>query len=317
MTLKHNTVARLKTRRVENSYTLTPLSFISIAADGQMSLSSNVRVFRGAMFLLFLAAPSFGRAEESSLKREGNLLRFSGEISLDSAKALVDRLSPGIETLVVTSMGGDARAGQIIAREVIQRKIKVIVDKYCLSSCANYIFLAAASKTLAPGAIIGFHGGLVGEPAPAALPDGTAVSQEVAVQFKELYRVEKKLFFDLKVDPELIRLSYALTKPEKKTIHYAVMDKLGNTRIFTEDDAAQLQRHVDSLLASNIFDSIDVRLQNTSERKFYFPRRETLLKFGVRNVDEYPYPATAQEMRKLGESILPGLELVGDYASAQ
>ena len=39
-----------------------------------------------------------------------------------------------------------------------ERDIDVVVDNWCFSSCANYIFTAAKNKTIKAGAIVGWHG---------------------------------------------------------------------------------------------------------------------------------------------------------------
>ena len=87
--------------------------------------------------------------------REGSVLRFTGGIDKESEKVILQHLRSGVNTLIVNSEGGDVGSGQAIAFEIIKQKVNVIVDKYCFSACANYLFLAAKEKSLMPGAVFG------------------------------------------------------------------------------------------------------------------------------------------------------------------
>ena len=63
------------------------------------------------------------------------------------------------DRLFMNSVGGDVEAGLAIARSVLKNDMDVVVDGICLSSCANYLFLAGRTKTVLPLALVGFHGG--------------------------------------------------------------------------------------------------------------------------------------------------------------
>jgi len=60
---------------------------------------------------------------------------------------------------VITSNGGDIVAGMELGRWVFESDLDVYVPDYCMSSCANYVFVAGASKILARGASLMWHGG--------------------------------------------------------------------------------------------------------------------------------------------------------------
>lgn len=67
--------------------------------------------------------------------------------------------SAAVDTLLISSPGGNALAGLRIGRLVHQHQLKVVVDRVCASSCANYVVTASHDVAVRPGAIVGWHGG--------------------------------------------------------------------------------------------------------------------------------------------------------------
>lgn len=89
-------------------------------------------------------------------------VQFRGGTSDEHAtqlEALLEQQAPAIDTLIINSGGGDAVAGLRIGRLVHQHQLKVVVDKVCASSCANYVVTASPDVTVRSGAILGWHGG--------------------------------------------------------------------------------------------------------------------------------------------------------------
>jgi hypothetical protein len=74
-----------------------------------------------------------------------------------------------VKVMVIRSSGGNAEYGRAMGRMVFRGKRDVIVDRVCLSSCANYIFTAGNRKYLSQErsekgirrGFVGFHGGVV------------------------------------------------------------------------------------------------------------------------------------------------------------
>jgi len=73
----------------------------------------------------------------------------------DCALAL---LTPDIDTVYVTTKGGEVFAGRAIGYKIGEHPRHLIIDKMCLSSCGNYFVPAAARLTLMPRSVIGLHG---------------------------------------------------------------------------------------------------------------------------------------------------------------
>lgn len=62
-------------------------------------------------------------------------------------------------TLSITSLGGDIEVGMELGEWLVEKKLHVKIDDYCMSSCANYIFPAGVKKYIGNKALIAFHGG--------------------------------------------------------------------------------------------------------------------------------------------------------------
>lgn len=67
------------------------------------------------------------------------------------------RSGQGDRTLLVTSSGGDPEAAITIGDAVRGLNVTVVVQDYCLSSCALFVALPAHALSLAPNSVLGFH----------------------------------------------------------------------------------------------------------------------------------------------------------------
>jgi hypothetical protein len=89
-----------------------------------------------------------------------NTLSFTGPIEHGEFAKFQKIYSSDIQALVVRSGGGVAVEGLFIGEVLAQNpELTVIVQGYCMSSCANYLFVAGKTKFLDYG-IVGFHGNL-------------------------------------------------------------------------------------------------------------------------------------------------------------
>lgn len=62
-------------------------------------------------------------------------------------------------TLNITSTGGDIQVGMELGEWLVEKKMHVKVEDYCMSSCANYIFPAGVNKYIGNKALVAYHGG--------------------------------------------------------------------------------------------------------------------------------------------------------------
>lgn len=100
------------------------------------------------------------RAPEGVLvTRKEHEVRYAGELTeagFAALRQLTDRRA--LRTLVVNSAGGEITVGMDFGDWVYERRLDVLVDEMCLSSCANYIFPAARTKVIPRGAVVAWHG---------------------------------------------------------------------------------------------------------------------------------------------------------------
>ena len=84
---------------------------------------------------------------------------FSGPISAEQNQQLFEAVKgKTVKRLIITSGGGDVEAGIALASWVFDHGLDIEVSKYCLSSCANYVFPAGRHKSIGSGAIVAWHG---------------------------------------------------------------------------------------------------------------------------------------------------------------
>lgn len=95
----------------------------------------------------------------AQISMEDRVVRYRGDISFEkNNKLFVSVSGQDIEKLVITSPGGEVEAGIELGKWIFDNQIDVEITEYCLSSCANYVFTAAANKIIRPGAIVAWHG---------------------------------------------------------------------------------------------------------------------------------------------------------------
>ncbi|MGH8679406.1 MAG: hypothetical protein ACREUQ_13780 [Burkholderiales bacterium] len=93
------------------------------------------------------------------IERNRASVRYQGELTEDGL-AILRKLSrhSRVTTLTVDSAGGEIVVGMDFGIWVDELGLDVVVDKACLSSCANYVFTAGRSKTIRNGAVVAWHG---------------------------------------------------------------------------------------------------------------------------------------------------------------
>jgi hypothetical protein len=98
-----------------------------------------------------------------------------------------------VKYLQITSQGGDIVSSIEIGKLVSKYKLRIVVNKYCLSACAQYVLPAAKNIEISNNAIVGFHN------------SATAVSnllnqsdlQHEAEKYSEMVELEKSYYNDL------------------------------------------------------------------------------------------------------------------------
>ena len=85
-------------------------------------------------------------------------LRINGHIDAAIAGRMGDALGHGGHAIRVTSAGGDTLPALALAHKMRRTHAALIVDGVCAGPCANYLFFAAAKRTVLPGGLVIFSG---------------------------------------------------------------------------------------------------------------------------------------------------------------
>lgn len=97
--------------------------------------------------------------DTSGVKRlnEG-VIQYFGPIDGERVAKFKKLYRPG-DRLLINSNGGSIYAGIAMGKFINEKRMTVEIADLCISSCANYIFLAAETKVLNKNALVIFHGG--------------------------------------------------------------------------------------------------------------------------------------------------------------
>lgn len=120
----------------------------------------------GAVVLLAaLAVPALAQEQQAvwrtppTIEAQGDTLTYTGYLNPEGADRAVDFIATGhFKVLRIDSSGGEIMSSMRIGRALHDRRMDVVVRNLCMSACANYIFAAAARKTIEPGSIVAWHG---------------------------------------------------------------------------------------------------------------------------------------------------------------
>lgn len=136
----------------------------------------------------------------------GRTLVFDGMITGDSvleAIRIARASDVPLETLRITSPGGDIPSGIEFGYFVKELGLNVEVSKLCFSACANYVIPAGNKVTIKKDALVGWHGG--------ARQSDALWKQSVPqryhadlITFLTRIRIKENAFFEhVKVDPNI------------------------------------------------------------------------------------------------------------------
>lgn len=106
-------------------------------------------------------APSVHRIEEDGLCFRGNTTDANSAAFIEAIAATNDQ-TPLV--VVVNSSGGEINAAMAMAEAMVPRQTTVVADRQCMSSCANYLFLAGDRRVVTAGTLLGYHGGIFRQP---------------------------------------------------------------------------------------------------------------------------------------------------------
>jgi hypothetical protein len=106
-------------------------------------------MIRTVLALLFSLAGVARAADQTEL-------RIEGHITAAVAAKIHEALAQGSRVIRITSTGGDPLASLALARDIRLAHASLIVDGICGGPCANYLFPAAAKRSVLPGGLVIF-----------------------------------------------------------------------------------------------------------------------------------------------------------------
>ena len=115
------------------------------------------------LLLILIFLPGSVLASEAvtvNYDAQTQVLRYDGDLTEDGLaefKRVFTENKQTVKWLDIRSKGGEINTGMDFGDFIHSQGLNVSVTEYCLSSCANYVFTAAASKKIGKYALIGFH----------------------------------------------------------------------------------------------------------------------------------------------------------------
>ena len=104
-------------------------------------------------------APTAAEESVTQVYQQGDTIFYIGAISNEANQQFARLLDKNIKTLKISSRGGEIMLGMDLGEIVFENGLNVEVDKFCFSSCANYVFPAGKRKILNKNSLLGWHGG--------------------------------------------------------------------------------------------------------------------------------------------------------------
>jgi len=194
------------------------------------------------------------------------IMTLNGPLNVESSKEFFAMMSPKVNTLVLTSTGGDVESGLQIGQHIYQNKINIIVKGYCASSCANYLFVAGYTKTVIQNSWVGWHGAVT--PMLKELPEmfkkAGLDNKQIALHMKKFLKFSKdELMFyrQLGINSKLLSDSHIMGE---------------NKKIIKQMEEGQYKAYM------------------------WCPNRSVLESYGLKGIKEFWYPKTKQNLIKLG-----------------
>jgi hypothetical protein len=166
-------------------------------------------------------------------------IRFSGDINPGSYKEFLEVSKGGYKNLVLRSFGGTPLTALKIAEDISKNNVKVEIDGYCFSACANYLALAGKSLVLPCDALLGWHGSPTLETDEEIARKNQMLDYPVELtrayqKWVGEFRARENAFYrSVKIDPALLRDSVEVPASEniKPTVRFTLDDESGELSV--------------------------------------------------------------------------------------
>jgi hypothetical protein len=163
---------------------------------------------------LALASLLSGPTNSQAILQDGRIesiseteIRLIGIITPNVVSQFKRLITDKTSTVSLSSEGGVTEAALEIAEDIQRRKLEIKVLDLCISSCANYLFVAGAKRTVLPKAVVGWHGGHSFKPfRPSVDSPGRLVEKETLLLREQLLYARSRVSLDLIIYSGLLTL---------------------------------------------------------------------------------------------------------------
>lgn len=238
-----------------------------------------------------------------------DLISYTGKITAESASALQAQLNPQTKRLRITSSGGDPIEAMRMGRIIQQQGLELIVDRYCVESCAQYLFFASITKSVNKHSLLGFvQTRVLAQESQlrdqflkreVSIPDLAIVdAKSVTAEQKQL--LEWSYFQSLGLPPNLLRLfDQQLRLAITTEVETNKSRNQNNASSFSAIEDIAVPTRVDRQImrASRPRDQAKPNIQ--LEQAVYFPNLNALQELGVKGVGEFSFPQNTNDARQL------------------
>lgn len=286
-----------------------------------------MKLCKTIVFAFSILSSLVANAKDYEIKRlDAATIFYQGSIVKGSFQALLAQLTPETTTLRIRSNGGNAEEAMLIGNQIIDQNLNLIVDGYCLSSCANYVFLAAPKKTLLGDSVLGFHGAVSLENSAdlkqqfelGNLNKDDYIGKEGVKRLQILeWELLKKIGLNLDtlstINEQLYKKMPIDPKAKNKAIF--ILDGKKYPLIWNQNAIKRIEKILRKSLKKNSTWSLTI--ENPYADAMYFPSQQFLQEIGVKGILDYPYPENNAALRKLLSEDFSNIKAVGDFPESE
>ena len=163
-----------------------------------------------ASFALTACGMSPDTALETQNPAKGHFdVIFDGELNSKSFAAIEKQVNSNTKSLVITSGGGDIESAINLGNLVKKYDLNVVVEDYCLSACAHFVFVAGKTKYINDNSFVALHGTATSRKAYLE----ASGRKNLAVAYENLAKIETSFYRNLTLSQDLLVQPMVMIEP--------------------------------------------------------------------------------------------------------
>ncbi len=249
-----------------------------------------------------------------------NVLAFRGNISEGSVLALQDQIDANTTSIYITSVDGDMIEAMRLGKLLRERNLELVIQSYCLSRCAQYVFTASPRKSLNKNALLGFTKIKPIDNADALREQFGKLDNSLlnltelrtnTMSAEQLNLTEWRYFKELNILPNVLslfdqKLAEAIGS-QKNLTSKAVLEAPSS---FSAVENIAVPNQIDRNIMRASRPRSSGKAEIKAEQAVYFPSLSVLESVGIKGVQHYVYPQTVDELRDLLSEDLPQIKAI-------